>query len=95
MARKSRYANKEEIKEEEIIIEDDTEFKVGIYLRLSSKDLDDAVSDSIENQKAVVLDYISEHPEFDMRQIYIDDGYSGMNFNRPGFKQLYYDKPFG
>ncbi len=91
MARKSRYANKEEIKEEEIIIEDDTEFKVGIYLRLSSKDLDDAVSVSIENQKAVVLDYISEHPEFDMRQIYIDDGYSGMNFNRPGFKQLYYD----
>ncbi len=66
-------------------------YNVGIYIRLSRED-DDKLheSESIKNQKSLLLQYVKEN-NLRVYDIYIDDGYSGTNFNRPGFQRLIQD----
>jgi DNA invertase Pin-like site-specific DNA recombinase len=70
---------------------------VAIYLRLSLSDGDleengKKESNSIENQRLLLRDYILKRPELYGEVIeYVDDGYSGTNFNRPGFQQMITD----
>ncbi len=64
--------------------------KVAIYCRLSKDDEQSGDSVSIETQKMMLTKYCIEH-DFDIFDIYIDDGYSGLNFNRPSFKRLIQD----
>ena len=70
---------------------------VGVYLRLSLSDSDLGYdnkdeSNSIENQRLLIRSYIEKNEEFDGKVIeYVDDGYSGANFNRPAFKQMIED----
>ena len=66
----------------------------GGYLRLSKEDGDFAGSEtlqsnSIENQKEYIEDYIHSKPEIEIVDFYIDDGYSGVNFDRLIFKECY------
>ncbi len=68
-------------------------FNVAIYIRLSKEDLDktgDVDSLSVNNQKTVLMDYVRRHG-YTLVDIYIDDGYTGTNFNRPGFKKMIKD----
>ena len=66
-------------------------YRVAKYLRLSRDDGDDRESESIENQRDIIENYINEHENLVDVQEYIDDGYTGTNFNRPGFKQMIQD----
>ena len=66
-------------------------FNVAIYLRLSKEDGDNEESDSISNQRELILNYISKNTNFKVYNEYIDDGYTGTNFNRPGFKRMIED----
>ena len=61
---------------------------VGLYIRLSRED-DDKVSESqsIINQKSLLTQYVKEN-DLRLVDIYIDDGYSGTNFDRPEFKRM-------
>ena len=61
---------------------------VAIYLRLSKDDGDKEESESIKNQREIIIDFIEEHNDMHIYNEYIDDGYSGANFNRPGFKRM-------
>ena len=61
--------------------------KVAIYCRLSKDDEQCGDSVSIETQKIMLTKYCQEH-NFDIFDMYIDDGYSGLNFNRPSFTRL-------
>lgn len=61
------------------------------YSRLSRDDGDKAESNSITSQKEIIRDYVRQHPEFVIVKEYADDGYSGVNFERPGFKQMMED----
>ena len=61
------------------------------YTRLSRDDGDKAESNSITSQKEIIRDYVRRHPEFVIVKEYADDGYSGVNFERPGFKQMMED----
>ncbi len=70
---------------------DGTIYKTAIYLRLSRDDGDKNESDSITNQRKLIQDYIEDKSEFHLVDEYVDDGYSGSNFERPGWKQLYED----
>lgn len=63
-------------------------FKAAAYLRLSREDGDKAESDSITNQRAMVREYVSKHPDLVLTKEYVDDGYSGTRFDRPGFTQM-------
>ena len=65
-------------------------FNVGIYIRLSKEDKDNIVSESVKNQKSLLSQYVKEN-NLNVFDFYIDDGYSGTNFNRPEFKRLISD----
>ncbi len=60
-------------------------------MRLSRDDGDDRESESIENQRDILDSYINEHEELEDAGEYVDDGYTGTNFNRPGFKKMLQD----
>ncbi len=62
----------------------------ALYCRLSSDDGSDGDSNSIVNQKAILGKYASDKG-FPNPRFYVDDGYSGTNFNRPGFMRLMED----
>ena len=62
----------------------------AIYCRLSKEDGDSDISQSISNQKNILTKYALDH-DFNIFNIYIDDGFSGTNFNRPAFKQMISD----
>lgn len=62
--------------------------KCGMYLRLSRDDDSKTESESIKNQKEFLTKYISNNPNWFLVDIYIDDGFTGTNFNRPDFIRL-------
>ena len=67
--------------------------RTGIYIRLSQ--MDDYMkkrfeSESVESQRMILRDYAEEH-NFNIVKEYVDDGYSGTNFNRPAFKEMMED----
>ena len=66
----------------------------GIYLRLSRDDERAGESLSIENQKILVTKYVKEKG-WEIKDVYVDDGYSGTNFDRPGVKRLLDDAKEG
>lgn len=64
-------------------------YKVGAYLRLSQEDGDKDVSDSIVSQKNIIERKVEElGKEFFIVDYYIDDGYTGLNTNRPNFQRM-------
>ena len=66
------------------------EFNVGIYIRLSKEDETQGESESIGNQKILLTKYVKEKG-YNLVDIYIDDGYTGTNFNRPSFQRMLKD----
>lgn len=64
-----------------------TEKITALYCRLSQEDERLGESLSIENQKIILQGYAKEH-HFSNTAFFVDDGYSGTNFNRPGFQQM-------
>jgi len=67
------------------------EWKIGIYCRLSSDDGDNAESDSITNQRELINYHLKNKHDFKIIDYYVDDGFSGTSFNRPGFKRMVAD----
>lgn len=63
----------------------------GGYGRLSKEDGDKNESDSIGNQKKMIEYYISHNENFVLSEYYIDDGFTGTNFKRPGFLRMLED----
>ena len=66
----------------------------ALYCRLSRDDGADGESNSIANQKKLLAKYAKEHG-FTNTKFYVDDGYTGTNFNRPGFQQMLEDMEMG
>lgn len=71
-----------------------TEKITALYCRLSVEDMKDDrnggkgdVSNSIQNQKMILLQYAKEH-RFPNPTFFVDDGYSGTNYDRPGFHAM-------
>lgn len=65
----------------------DQQLNVAIYCRLSREDGDSIQSSSIVNQRELLTEY-AEKMSWNIFKVYVDDGYSGGNFNRPGWKAL-------
>lgn len=68
-------------------------YNAGIYIRLSQEDKNkkyESDSESIINQKEILKDYCLKNG-FNLIDEYVDDGYSGTNFDRPGFIRLIED----
>ena len=65
--------------------------KTGLYMRLSVEDNDKLESDSIKNQRELLRAYAESHPELEVVDEYVDDGYTGTNFDRPAFSRIMQD----
>ena len=65
-------------------------YKTAIYCRLSLDDGSEGDSSSIQTQKIILKEYAKIHG-FKIYDVYVDDGYSGLNFNRPGFQRMIQD----
>ena len=68
-------------------------FKAALYVRLSKEDGDSFSSDknesnSISNQKLLLQSFIDKMPDIQVVDIFEDDGYTGTNFERPGFQKM-------
>jgi len=74
---------------------ENSKYKVGMYIRLSKEDekkekKNESESQSIINQRNLIEKYIKEQG-FTLAEEYVDDGYSGTTFDRPGFNKLLSD----
>lgn len=76
----------------------DQTYRVAIYLRLSKDDGDFSLSgggktesNSIHNQRELLMNYLAGHPEMALVEEYKDDGYTGTNFDRPDFQRMMMD----
>lgn len=65
-------------------------YHVALYIRLSKEDEKDGESESITNQRSLLLRFIEENG-YTLYDIYIDDGFSGTNFDRPEFQRMLRD----
>ena len=63
-------------------------YRAVVYLRLSDEDGDNRESDSISNQRILIHSFLKSHPEIQVVKECVDDGYTGTNFNRPGFQEM-------
>lgn len=75
------------------IIESPNFYRVGLYIRLSESDEGksyESESESIINQRNLLMDYVKSKG-FTLIDEYVDDGFTGTNFNRPGFQRMIED----
>ena len=56
-------------------------YRAGLYLRLSKEDGDKEESNSIESQRNILLRYLDDSNEIEYVKEYVDDGYTGTNFD--------------
>ena len=63
-------------------------WKACLYLRLSKDDRDKSESNSIKNQREMLLDFVSHNPDIEVANILADDGFTGANFDRDAFKEM-------
>ena len=66
----------------------DDVYEAIAYYRLSKDDGKNHESDSIANQRVLVREYIKNHPNIRLVDEAYDDGYTGTNFDRPGFQKV-------
>ena len=66
-------------------------FKVAMYIRLSREDGDKEESSSVTNKRNIITRFINENDNFIIVDEYVDDGYTGTNFNRPAFQRMIKD----
>lgn len=67
-----------------------TMFKIAIYIRLSREDGDDLESESVTNQRSLLIGFLKAQNSVPI-DIYVDDGFTGTNFERPEFKRMLND----
>jgi DNA invertase Pin-like site-specific DNA recombinase len=72
------------------LVSTDQKWNAAIYVRISEEERNKELSNSIVNQKKLLTSYAYKK-SISVHEIYEDDGYSGGNFNRPGFKKLMLD----
>lgn len=68
-------------------LSDKTEKITALYCRLSRDDEQDGMSGSIKNQQEILIKYAKENG-FKNTRVFIDDGFSGTNFDRPAFNEI-------
>lgn len=63
-------------------------WKAAAYIRLSKEDKNKTESDSVVTQKEIVKEYLKLHTDIELVDFYVDDGFTGTDFDRPGFQRL-------
>lgn len=71
--------------------DDMKKLNTAIYIRLSREDGDGEESNSVVNQRTILRNYVETNDELTLYGEYVDDGYSGTDFNRPDFQRMIRD----
>ena len=66
------------------------DYHAALYIRLSKEDETDGPSESVNNQRSLLHEFVRQH-RLSVYDTYIDDGWSGTNFDRPGFRRMIAD----
>lgn len=70
-------------------------WQVAIYIRLSQEDSDNGEgkveSNSVTSQKTLINEFVEENDDLIVYDTYVDDGFSGTDFDRPGFQKMMQD----
>ena len=66
-------------------------YKATAYIRLSYTDDHSSESDSVSNQRKLIENFVERNPDIEVVSEKIDDGYSGIIFDRPAFKEMMQD----
>ena len=63
------------------------EYHAALYIRLSKEDESEGPSQSVQNQESLLREFVQQH-RLNVYDAYVDDGWSGTNFDRPGFRRM-------
>lgn len=66
-------------------------YRAAVYIRLSKDDGDKLESNSVANQRAFIASFLAKKPDIVICSERIDDGYSGVSFDRPAVKAMLED----
>lgn len=66
-------------------------WKAALYIRLSKEDGDKGESNSVTSQREILKEFLKLQPDIELYDIYVDDGWSGTNFDRPDFTRMMED----
>lgn len=68
-------------------ISNPTDYRAALYIRLSKEDENEGPSESVTNQKSLLNEFVKQCG-LSVYDTYIDDGWSGTNFDRPEFQRM-------
>ena len=63
------------------------DYRAALYIRLSREDENEGPSESVTNQKSLLNEFVRRH-RLSVYDTYVDDGWSGTNFDRPAFRRM-------
>ena len=63
------------------------DYHAALYIRLSKEDESEGPSESVNNQQSLLNEFVQQH-RLTVFDTYIDDGWSGTNFDRPNFQRM-------
>lgn len=66
-------------------------WKAAIYIRLSKEDENIGESDSVISQREILKEFVRQQGNIEIVDFYVDDGWSGTNFERPSFERMIND----
>ena len=66
-------------------------FQAGVYTRASREDGDKTESETLANQRELILNFLKKTDDIEVYDFYNDDNYTGTNFNRPAFQRMMAD----
>ena len=66
------------------------DYHAALYIRLSKEDESEGPSQSVQNQESLLREFVQQH-RLSVYDTYIDDGWSGTNFDRPAFQRMIAD----
>ena len=66
------------------------DYHAALYIRLSKEDESEGPSQSVQNQESLLREFVQEH-RLTVFDTYVDDGWSGTNFDRPSFQRMIAD----
>ena len=66
------------------------DYHAALYIRLSKEDESEGPSQSVQNQESLLREFVQQH-RLSVYDTYVDDGWSGTNFDRPDFQRMISD----
>ena len=88
MARTKRKINPLVSETPAAVVKEEKRWRTAGYARLSVEDSGKPGSETLDNQKSLIQDFIVNAPDLELTQLFFDNGQSGTDFQRPGFERL-------